>query len=717
MSALAALLPAGALAAPSASSPPSISVSSAPAGVYGHVWPGQTAQCWRGTWQPMAGPDTYSYAYEWRYRDTDATIPGATATTYSPRPGDAGHEIVCRVTATDPSDGSSASADSNVLRAQLPPARVDLEPYRGTSSGALADAQEGVTVTLRLRRGMTRRVVEETAATTAADGSWTAAFTAHRVTPADVLSVAYGGTGVPGPAHYSLSGGWFADETVASVGTSAVTADDGRRVSGYCSSCLDAGVRVDRGGIVTAYPTQYDNMSSTRSATVDPPVTAGDAVTFSAQQFVASGSRGFPTVSSVTTSVPAGLPGVGWGTPTCAADYVTRVVRCTALQPSSPYELVHSRAGETLSVAAVRSSAASEAVMPWFSPPPSAVSHQLAALAPGDVLELRLPAGGRTLTRLATGPLRLDVSSTGEITGTCQPNAPIMGYVCSAEGSAEPLPADVALIAGTFSSFSQTDETSGGQTTVTIPLITRTIPGDDTSISGPEARGYADAGNVDGATGEVAPTADPVAMRYRRLGSATWAEGGNANTAAGAGFSGLEVGRYEVSWTVTDSHGNTRELRTQLASQPGPGPGTTGPPGPGGPAGAPGTPGPTGAAGPPGPSGADGAPGPAGSAGPAGAPGVAASSVPSVRCRLAGARRNRVVCRVTTGGRPASGRVFATASRRGTPVGQAARRIRDEAFRISVPLVRRTARRGLRVLVVLVPNSEAAIVLNARVSR
>ena len=104
--------------------------------VVGTVKIGQVATCSPGDW---TGDPAITYAYQWLL-DGDA-IAIATDQAYTPIAGDAGHQLSCRVTATNP--GGSASATSAEVRVPVPPANTTLPAVGGslTPGGTLACAQ------------------------------------------------------------------------------------------------------------------------------------------------------------------------------------------------------------------------------------------------------------------------------------------------------------------------------------------------------------------------------------------------------------------------------------------------------------------------------------------------------------------------------------------------------------------------------------------------
>src|SRR3954454_2546832 len=135
LGALAALAPA-AHAAPVAQYSPNLSPTPYEGSFTGYAWPGQTLHCSSNWNDPYAGNGTsgssgpsYTYAYQWRYKDTGAILAGQTTDTHAIAGADIGHTLLCRVTATDIRDQSSTSMDSSPDTVQLPPALVDATPY------------------------------------------------------------------------------------------------------------------------------------------------------------------------------------------------------------------------------------------------------------------------------------------------------------------------------------------------------------------------------------------------------------------------------------------------------------------------------------------------------------------------------------------------------------------------------------------------------------
>lgn len=704
------MLTSEALAVPQMSYGPSISVTPYAESHYGYVWPGLTATCNRGNWNdPYSGDGTttsysesYSYGYQWFHKDTGAAIDGASNPVYAPTAADAGHELVCRVVVSDKRDSSTATADTGALKAQRVPAEVRFAAYSADVSGYLGSTESGTQVTVQLRRGVNDRVVDTASTVSDAEGRWNVRFDRHRYTPSDVIAVNYTGPGAPGPAIFGASGRYGSGQLVPGVGFSGLVSPDGKRLTASCYlSCRSAKFAVTREESTTDYTAPFDSMSSA-SVTVDPPVTEEDRVAVAVDKLAASGPEAAATVTRLRYTAGAGLPGVSEGTPpVCRADYVTLYVTCSNVQPNSDYVVQQIRGGEVVEAAAVRS-ADQPSSFPYG--PSAKVAHRVALVQLGDRFELRLPSG-TMLAAVTVGRLRLDVTTTGEVSGECERDAPLLGgYACSSTGSIGPV---FNPFAGFLSEFSQVDENTGGRTTVTVPIVTRVLPGDNATLSGPEGIGYADAANIDYTTGKQSHTQDPVTLRYRRLGATAWTTSGNANTPGGARFSGLTVGRYEASWVVTDAHGDTREVTTQFADEPA----STGPQGPAG------EQGPVGGQGPAGTSGAQGAAGPAGPPGPEGSPGVSGSSVPSVKCKLVGKRRNRISCRVNAGARVAKSRVFATASSAGRAVGQRYQRVGAGRFTFRLPVRSMGTARTLRVVLIIVPDHGAAIVMRSKVRR
>jgi beta-glucanase (GH16 family) len=109
--------------------------ATAPANTAGPVMAGtpevdQTLSCSSGSWSGNPPP---SLAYEW-LRD-DAPIPGASSPTYVLQGGDAGHELGCRVTATNPAGSISAVSSTLQIRNRpLTPAAPQLAPALGPSA-------------------------------------------------------------------------------------------------------------------------------------------------------------------------------------------------------------------------------------------------------------------------------------------------------------------------------------------------------------------------------------------------------------------------------------------------------------------------------------------------------------------------------------------------------------------------------------------------------
>jgi hypothetical protein len=86
---------------------------------------GHTLACAKGTW---TGSVPITYAYKW-LRDSVA-ITGATSATYAVKAADAGHQVKCRVTASNGT--GSAMATSAAVAIKTPPANTVAPKITGT---------------------------------------------------------------------------------------------------------------------------------------------------------------------------------------------------------------------------------------------------------------------------------------------------------------------------------------------------------------------------------------------------------------------------------------------------------------------------------------------------------------------------------------------------------------------------------------------------------
>jgi hypothetical protein len=624
--------------------------------------------CDRGLWDESGGGPFYTYTYQWR-RDSVTNINGATSNNYLVASADVGHSLSCQVTATNSgAEATTVTTDPTATVSAAPPS-VAITQYGRNLTGSIGSATGGVSVQVLLQRntldsvgGLVRRTVSTSPTVmTAGDGSWTAALPANAgQAPGDnrdSLLVNYSGSGAPQNAEFSPDGGGLfpAAPTVSADGTSVQLS--------ACAACVRVQVTVTRGGgptVIEAHrdPTEDCSLSCDFTAAVPgSPVGPNDRVDATITRDLASNLR-------LTSLLIAGLPGQT-PAPTCVAELVQRAVLCSPLSSASTYQLTRHRAatsdvtvGGTLSGTQVAGSFATQG-----------------GIQANDVIDLKL-TGGRVLSSLTVGTLRLDVESAGSVSGgSCQADkwfGESDATLCAASGNAAPLN---DALDGVF------DDGSGGLTTVTIPAVAQTFPG-DSSLVGPSFTAFADVKTTDDATGEPMASTAPVRLDIRHHGDtgAPVASAANVNSTTGALISGLSFGRYDATWTVTDEHGDTSALATQFSVDAG-AVGSKGDPGTSGASGA------TGDTGAQGPKGDKGDSGPAGPQGPPGRDAV-------VTCRVRKLRRGKVkvtctvrfarTARAATKLRLMRGqRLYATA--RLVPDGRRVRRIRLQLVRRMSP--------------------------------
>ena len=122
------------LSAPTNSVAPTLSASSAAVGTAISVSS-------TGTWSPT--PTSYTYAWWWS-DGTPAAISGATSSSYTPVSGDAGHTLICKVSATNSGGTSTSPASSNATSAVTNPPTNSVAPALSSTSPVVGTA---VTVT------------------------------------------------------------------------------------------------------------------------------------------------------------------------------------------------------------------------------------------------------------------------------------------------------------------------------------------------------------------------------------------------------------------------------------------------------------------------------------------------------------------------------------------------------------------------------------------
>ena len=490
-------------------------------------------------------------------------------------------------------------------------------------------------------------IVDQTpsAPVSSSDGSWSTSFLNHAPGDGnDTVVVTYPtGTGAPAPATYgsfSFSGlGFNMADGIVNVqgnpgGGSTITVNCPASPN-PCGISAVSGNLNQPGNVHTPLSFTFNSGTPgnyTASVPSNPGYNVSDTLTLTVT--VQTNTNG--SLSNLVYTFQGSVPG-GGAAPTCSADLVTSTVTCSNLvqtfspssgTPSPTYDITDVTKGVMISNLPANFQGGQGATASTTFPPPG--------ISPGDTITLVDHVTGTTplvLTTLHVASMRVDLLQfTGEFgsgsnvtgtTSTCTQALwfyvnPMMGgggfpLVCPGPGTTTmTIPQDME--GGIPTPVAQTDEFSGGTTSVNVPSIHRTVPSDGDSIAGGVFTAYADVG-MGGA--------DPVALQYAPLSNTSACPDnsctsvGNANLPAGVGVGSptpLAQGRYQASWMLTDAHADTSTLLTQFVIQPA----NTGPTGPAGAAGTNGTNGANGANGAAGAAGANGAQGPQGATGPQG---------------------------------------------------------------------------------------------------
>ena len=577
---------------------------------------GRQVRCNQGFWF-TASPISFSYEI---LRDGSTTVagPSGSSLAYTATSADAGHQLVCRETATDGSGSATAdSSPSFVVNTDVAFARNG-----ATITGDIGAGVPSGTVQVSLRRDAadgTPRVVDisDVGAISASDGSWAVTLPSHvPYDDRDTVAVDYSGSGTPPDASISLT-------SIMTFVNPNLLSGDGSYADVSCyqlatsMACDDMEVVFTHDGVTSTIDgAELPGGGSWRAELPTPVVDADTLVAHIAGAVPVPGAAGGV---HLRLDVPFGMRGEAHD-PTCDGNLVTGDVNCYHLRSTS-YEIVRHRTGQA------------DVTQPVAVPPDSntnAVSTTFASLNSGDTIELKLPgSGGRVLSTLRLATLRLDVDPEDRATGECNEGL-WFGFFASGRDLCSPSTgtADLPPENGFSIGRSLEDERSGGRTILTIPTLDMLSPLDGESMWAASWPAFAD--TSDGTS--------PVAFAFRPRGStdAFTTASGNASGSSGATVAPAPAaGRYEARWIVTDSHGDTRQRLSGFIQQS--------PPGAQGPQG---VQGPGGAQGPAGPTGAGGAQGVTGAQGPAGPPGRDAR----VTCRVTQTRarpvRVRVMCSV-----------------------------------------------------------------------
>jgi len=230
---IALIAPASAMAAPKMVEAPSW--SSGGSGSSGPPAVGNQTYCDGGSWEStVSGQPLYGNAEI--YLDTAGGTPlnPESPSTYTPVPANIGHELVCNVTVTDPSDDTSVT-QTITSEPVLPDPAVVLTAYSGAVSGNIGESVAGVDVTLALASlGTPSAPLASASAITNAQGGWSAILSPESgisipaVANAGDLTVSYTApagqtTAVPDSTTYAPN--FYPTATIAADGTSITTGD------------------------------------------------------------------------------------------------------------------------------------------------------------------------------------------------------------------------------------------------------------------------------------------------------------------------------------------------------------------------------------------------------------------------------------------------------------------------------------------------------------
>lgn len=521
-------------------------------------------------------------------------------------------------------DGGCIQSSASAEAAWPLPGTVNVERYSGTISGQEPTSDAGHLETVKLLRAGTL-IATAPAATVQANGTWgpvtlpaghAVGDDRDQVDVCDSVNGCATFTGAGNPHPGNLGDGALPLDEISSAVTLSSTPGPNTTVT--VSPCFPPGIlTINVAGTHNLTMPVPSNASacdtSTGTISFQLPWVLGPHDTVTATDVTAGQANG-----DLNVAVPVGEVDAA-GPASCDADLTAQSVTCTNLVPNAVYSLTDGAQ-----------------FVPDRADGSGTISVPL-TLAGRDSVVLTNPSGV-VLTTLHVASLRvaIDDSSATYTGGVCQPNqwfgtpsgqhgAPALA-LCPASGSAAGVAND--------SSQEQFDEASGGVTSLDIPSVA-----DMTPLSGQEVFGsfaaFTDVLNPDGS-----PSAATTTLSLTRFGSNTPAyTSGNTNSANGATIPALTPGRYDTTWTVTDSNGDTHASHGTLAIEPG----LQGPQGEQGPQGQQGPQGPQGYAGPQGTAGPQGAQGPHGPQGPQGPPG---RKPKQVVCRLTGKHHNMIKCRI-----------------------------------------------------------------------
>jgi hypothetical protein len=251
------------------------------------------------------------------------------------------------------------------------------------------------------------------------------------------------------------------------------------------------------------------------------------------------------------------LPFEPTGFPTCTAFPRIGAVRCAGLVPGAAYRLRRRTA---------RAGAA------------GVVTVNGLRIHRGEALVLSNRAG-RRLTTLHVAQLRVavDGEQTRVASGRCQPGeyyGPPVSVVPSSGAVGDGIGGTGTVCprsgrAGGLSTrdIAQTDEFSGGQTVITVPVIESTAPIQDETLYG-SFIASAQSG-LPGPHGSVAAAGVPISLTITPAGSGHVVfRAANVDTLRGVVVHALAPGAYRARWVLHDAAGDTRTLSTRFTDEP-----------------------------------------------------------------------------------------------------------------------------------------------------
>ena len=261
--------------------------------------------------------------------------------------------------------------------------------------------------------------------------------------------------------------------------------------------------------------------------------------------------------NSVSAVGNSQIPLIPTGFPQCTAYLRLGSVRCTGLVARARYKLGrrHATAGSD-----------------------GAIFVRGLRLHGGQQLAL-INRAGRRLTTLHVAHLRVAIigNQTRIASGICQPgdfygpplssSTPVSdqvgdgvfgnGTICPPSGNAKGL---------STKDIAQTDDFSGGQTTITVPLIESTAPIQDETLYGSFV--VSAQSGLPGPHGSISATGAPVALTITRAGSLRPVfHAANVDTASGVAVSALAPGPYLADWVLRDANGDTRTVTTRFVDE------------------------------------------------------------------------------------------------------------------------------------------------------